>query len=225
MSLSTETYSTTQQFFTLLPCFTVRVTKPKNMMLVNGVNMELTEALRRALSAVEEADVPDDLRDKAFEKAFDWLTRESGGPAVSSNIQRDLEVRTPSIGPLRQLANKLGLDPAVIEDVFYEEDGEIGIGIAASRLDRSKSGGTRQLALLVAAARQGSGQEEWTSSPEIRRVCADYGRFDSANFATTIRSMGTVFSYRGKGHSLEIRLTRPGMEQASALVGELANEG
>ena len=33
--------------------------------------MDLTETIKKALRAIDEANVPDDLREKAFEKAFD----------------------------------------------------------------------------------------------------------------------------------------------------------
>lgn len=42
-----------------------------------------------------------------------------------------------------------------------------------------------------------------------------------ANFATTIKRMGHVFSFRGRARQLEVRLTRPGFEYAADLVRQL----
>jgi hypothetical protein len=187
--------------------------------------MDLVDAIKSALKAVEDAKVPEDLREKAFEKAFDWTTQDRKSSSEAFDKDGGTAARSPSRGPLAQIAEKLRIDPAVVEDVFFEDDGEVGVGIAASSLEPSKSGATRQLALLVAASRQASGLEEWTPSAAIRAVCTDYGRFDTANFASTLRGMGPVFSYRGKGQNLELRLTRPGIEQAADLVQELGGGG
>lgn len=187
--------------------------------------MDLVEAIKSALKAVDEAGVPEDLREKAFEKAFEWTTQGREPASESGDNNAGRAATRASTGRLPQIAEKLRIDPAIVEDVFFEDDGEVGVGIAASSLDHSKSGATRQLALLVAASRQASGLEEWTPSSAIRAVCTDYGRFDTANFASTLRSMGPVFSYRGKGQNLEVRLTRPGIERAADLVHELGGGG
>jgi hypothetical protein len=195
--------------------------------------MDIARALTEALKALEAANVPDDLREKAFEKAFELAARDLEPDSPSTVEQQRLQGGDPGLGEagleipaqLARIAERLRLALPVVGDVFYEDNGEVGIGLPASSLDRSKSGATRQLALLVAAARQGAGLEEWTSSSTIRAICADYGRFDSANFASTLKNMGSLFSYRGKGHGLEVRLTRPGLEQAADLIQEMGNGG
>lgn len=82
--------------------------------------------------------------------------------------------------------------------------------------------GTQQIALLVPAGRQPGGWEEWTPIERIREVCRDYGRFDVATFASTVKRMGDLFSFRGRARQLELRLTRPGFEQAGELACELS---
>jgi hypothetical protein len=186
--------------------------------------MEPSEIIRDAVKAVEDADVPDDLRAAAFDWAVKLLTDEvtsqsdsSGGPGTE--VER---ASAQPAGPLAAAASRLGVPRAIFDDVFHSDGDSIGVGLAASRFDKTRSGGTRQLALLIAAARQAAGLEEWTPTTAIREVCRDYGKFDSANFASTLRTMGDVFNFRGRGHQLEVRLTRPGYERAAQLIQELA---
>ena len=83
---------------------------------------------------------------------------------------------------------------------------------------------TKQIALLIAGARQAAGIDEWTSWDQFRTVCADYKRLDSGNFAKTIREMEDVFRLRKESErKLAVTLARPGWEQfaeESSRVGE-----
>lgn len=188
--------------------------------------MEPSELLRQAVKAVEDAEVPDDLRVAAFERAVELLSGLASPGIALVPARSSAAVSTASAVPgglFDQAAQRLGVPREVLEDVFHTDGDEIGIGLAASRFDKSKSGGTRQLALLVAAARQAAGLEEWTSTGVIREVCRDYGKFDSANFASTIRGMGDVFNFRGRGHQLDVKLTRPGYERAGELLQGLTS--
>jgi hypothetical protein len=187
--------------------------------------VDISKVLSDAIKAVEEADVPDDLRQVAFEKAVELAARsmvpvEPDGLAGGADSQAANGTQDPA-DPLARIAGKLGLPLDLVGDVFYIDSGELGIGLPTSSFDRTKAGATKQLALVIAAGRQAAGLDEWTSSAVIRAMCQEYGRFDSANFATTLRSIGSAFSYRGKGFNLEVRLTRPGLERASELIREL----
>ena len=90
----------------------------------------------------------------------------------------------------------------------------VGVG----KLDSSTATATKQIALLVAGARQLTGVEEWTDSKEIRRICSDYGRFDTTNFAKTIKVMDDAFSFRGKSQQLQVRLHQRGIDKLKQLI-------
>jgi hypothetical protein len=179
------------------------------------------ELLREAVQAVEEAGVPEDLRVAAFEQAFATIL----GPTEA--LERPPKERTasPTDGTdgdrVGTLAGRLGLDPAIIEDVYYVDNDDLGLSLAPSRFDARKAPGTKQIALLVAAGRQGGGWEEWTPLRTIREAVRDYGRLDQANFATTIKNMGHAFNLRGRGRQVEVRVTRPGFEQAAQLIRDI----
>lgn len=65
------------------------------------------------------------------------------------------------------------------------------------------------------------GVDEWTDVDEIWRVVEDYNRYDSGNFASAIREMEAV-RVRKDNTKLQIRLRRPALDSATALVRRLA---
>jgi hypothetical protein len=191
--------------------------------------MEVHEVLVQALKEVDEANVPQELRAVAFGKAVDLVAANAGGTAEQSQQRRrDLggsgHPATGDSAPDR-IANRLQLDVAVVQDVFhYDDDRGLQIVINAKKLEASRSGGTKQLALLVAAGRQAAGldEDDWTDVNEIRQVCQDYKKFDSGNFAKHIAGMKHEFNVRGSAQKRMIKVARPGWDAARELVERLA---
>ena len=162
------------------------------------------------------------LRNTAFEKAVEILSRDttSGRPAVAaSNIGRAPSAGEPLVA---KIARKLDLPADSIAEV-YAESGEGGLDIVTGvgKLDSSTAGATKQLALLLSGGRQLGEVGEWTLSKAIRAVCIHYGRFDSANFAKTVREMDDSFSFRGRSQQLEVRLHQRGIEKLKNLLATL----
>lgn len=181
------------------------------------------DLLRRAQKVVDEAKVSDDLRAAAFAKAFDSLAAVDRAPVAA---KANPESRPPSQSSggdiFDRISAKLQVDRDLVADIYYENDGDLGISVPSSRLARSTTAGARQLALLVAAGRQASGlDEQWTQSEQLREVCQYFGKFDTGNFGKTLASMDDVFQLKGKGVSREVRVKQPGFEQAADLVRSL----
>jgi hypothetical protein len=185
---------------------------------------EVKRLMMEAVQAVEEAKVPDDLRATAFEKSFDALL--GAGTADEQETRR--ETPTPRVMPspdgpsLDAIAVGLGLELALVEEMYYADGDSLSLTVASSKFDPRKAGATQQIALLLAAGRQAGGWDQWTEVGHIRDACREYGRFDVANFATTVKRMGDVFSFRGRARQLEVRVTRPGFEKAAALARDLS---
>jgi hypothetical protein len=186
---------------------------------------QLKQIMMEAVKAVEGANVPEDLRVMAFEKSLEALMSAAG--LDTSAPERRLasgstEVAVPANGPsLSAIAARLNLDVDLVSELYYVDGDSLNLALAASKLDPKKAAGTQQIAILIAAGRQAGGWDEWTPVARIRAVCRDYGRFDEANFSSTIKRMGDVFSFRGRPRQLEVRLTRPGYERAADLAREL----
>jgi hypothetical protein len=127
--------------------------------------------------------------------------------------------RAEGIGPL---AARLGVDEDGLADIFgVNREGRVEIHVATPLLTKAKSGATKELALLVLASEQYVG-DAWTSVESVRKVVADYGKYDASNFTSSLRQLGTAATVRGKQSSAEYRLTRVGWEAAAVLVRRLA---
>jgi hypothetical protein len=150
-------------------------------------------------------------------------TNSGSSPAPPQHSQ----VPTPVISaPTDDAIGKIGavlkVDRDVLDLVYAMQDGEPHVVVSPKKIAQNKAQGARELAQLLAAARQTSGLEEWTSVGTIRKVVTDYGRLDSANFATAIQQMDKVALIRGKGQQREVKITKPGLENTAELIQRLA---
>ncbi len=177
------------------------------------------EALKAALAVLDEADVPEDLREVAFNRLLDQYLgapRPQGGggdtripvPPISTN-------QGSAIG---KIATKLDIDQAVIEQVFDEDEDGVHLNISRFRLDNQKKTAAQEVARLVAAGRQASEQEEWTSLAVIGEV-ADSLDVKDSNFSKHMTAMkGDGLRIRGTGGQREAKVNAVGFEAASSIV-------
>src|SRR5437667_5978834 len=172
--------------------------------------MKISELLVLAQEAVDEAKISDDLRQVAFQQSVQLLAQEAGlatippagsGPARSRSAPDDR-----AEGAVQKIGRKLGLPLTVVGEV-YADDGKGGVDVVVGvgKLDDSTAATTKQLALMVCGARQLAEIEQWTGAKEIRKWCVHYGRFDTANFAKTLKTMQESLTFKGKGPQLEVR--------------------
>lgn len=187
--------------------------------------MYVKEILIRALEAVEEAKIPNELKPVAFSKAVDLFTNQVGTKKIQETQKLSGQTST-SIGAssgTEGIAAKLKLPMETIASIYDFDDSKLNIHIVSSNLESSKKGGTQQLALLAVAARQASGlDEKYTDMNEIRQYCEDYKKYDSPNFAKTIKGMEHEFNLSVKGNKRLIKMSQQGWEKASELVQSLA---
>lgn len=182
---------------------------------------DVSKILREAAEAVKAADIPTELRSSAFEKAVELL---AGQPATGAKVSsQGAKPESESGETLDKVATKLGLDREAIDEIFDVEDGDVKLTIAPAKLDAHKTKGAKEIALLVAAARQGAGSEDWTRQNTIRVVADDYGKFDSPNFAQTLSELGDYFSFSGTGRGRRLKMRRAGFEEAAALIRRLTS--
>jgi hypothetical protein len=188
--------------------------------------MDITDILIAAKKAVDDAKVPAELRTAAFEKAVEIISRDATSgrsPPGSSNTGRAAGAGEALVA---KIARKLDLPADSIAEAYAESaEGGVDIVIGVGKLDSSTAGATKQLALLLSGGRQLGEVGEWTSSKAIRAVCIHYGRFDSANFAKTVREMDDSFSFRGRSHQLEVRPHQRGIEKLKNLLATLIGHG
>jgi hypothetical protein len=181
---------------------------------------KVADLLRQATEVVLAAGIPEELQPVAFGRAFDLLagtTRRSD--QARGTIPTGAEDN--SAGLLERIASRLHLDREIIAETFEEREGGIRLVVAPSKLDPQKTKGTKQVALLVSAARQAAGLEDSTPAKAIRLEAEDYGKYDSPNFAATISDLGEYFSMSGSGPNRRFKLRRAGFEEAAALIQRL----
>lgn len=122
---------------------------------------------------------------------------------------------------LDKMAVALKVSRDTLELVYALQDGEPHVVVSPKKIAANKSQAARQLGQLVAAARQIAGLEEWTSVTVIRKLAQDYGRLDSNNFAASIQQMDNVAVIRGKAQQREVKITKPGYEDTTALIASI----
>lgn len=185
----------------------------------------LKNILQSALAITRDAQLPANLEPMAYAKVIDILAAgiTVKEPAAEAPINRRTPTADFADSRTQMLADKLKLDKSVVEQVFsVDVEKGIEVIIGARKLESGKGPAAQQLALLVAGGRQVAGVEEWTSTGQIRAVCEQYGKFDSANFAQDIKELDNYFGFRGKGRMREVKINRPGTEKLTSLITELA---
>lgn len=132
-------------------------------------------------------------------------------------------IAPPDDGLVGRIAGALKVSRDVVDLVYDDRDGELGVVVSARRLADDKANATRQLAQIVAVGRQAAGLEEWTPVGRVREVVSDYGKLDSANFASYVQRLDkdNVCLMRGKGANRELKVTRSGMESIAEMLTAL----
>jgi hypothetical protein len=187
-----------------------------------------TEVLKAAAQAVTESGVPEKYHVAAFTKAVDLIAgfpSASGRSGPTTTGPEGRPERGKASGRLLELiAGKLAVDIESVREVYADKDGDLDLVLSPTKLEAKKGPATEQLAILLAAGRQAAGLDEWTETATIREFAESFKRFDAGHFARVIKGMGETFRYSDAGQKLKVQLSRPGWEQATALVKKLAGE-
>lgn len=191
---------------------------------------DFTTILEDAHQLTQAANLPPNLEAIGFQKAIDYLLGHPNRLNVGSTpraapVVTDLDV-DGSTSPLEQIAQKLQVDLATIEEIF-SFDGNKGLQliVGARKVGSERRRAMRLLAVLVAGGRQLGGLEEWTKLATVREVCDQYGKLDATNFSTVMNGLDNIFGYRGKGGTnREMRINRAGWEELKSVIANLSSD-
>lgn len=185
--------------------------------------MDVAAVLRESLKVLEDAETPPELRAAALPPVFELIARQAPGSPNMALVPYQSPAAQVATGPdpIDRLVVRLGVSRDAVDAVFTSDGNAVDISVHPGRLPRSKSTGTKAVALLVTAMRQATMDEEFTSVDEIRRVAQEFGRYDGPNYASAIGELRGAFLVKGSARQRQLKLTRPGWQQAADLVREL----
>lgn len=193
----------------------------------------LPNVLSEVLAALDAADVPEDLREIAFAKAFDHaagasrapstpgapssVDSQSGGGSGTTPTDRDTAIA--------RIAGKLAVTAEQAAEVFDVDQDGVHLTVPHAAFDSRKRTAMQQVMRVVAAARQAIELEEFTTTKVLRAACEDRGVLDSGNFASALAAIdGDGVRVKGAGTSREIKLNAKGYSVAGEIVKQLAGE-
>jgi hypothetical protein len=185
--------------------------------------MDVEAVVRESLKVMENAGVPEALQATALPAIIELVAREAPGSTSTALVPFQPTQQHAAGGGdlLSRLAGRLGVSGEVVESVYTSDGNTVEISVHPGRLPKTRSTGTKYLALLVTAMRQATGDEEFTLVDEIRRIAQEYDKLDAPNFASAIGEMRGAFLVKGPPRQRSLKLTRPGWQQAADLVKQL----
>ncbi len=192
--------------------------------------MPVVDMLRAAVEAVDEAQVPEDLRPVAFGKAIDLLVA-SGDPDAGPRTLVGAGGRTPLGGGIAQstrlqpIAEGLGVSGDRIEMIYTEHGDALQVVADPEEMGSSTKERTKSVALLLAVGRQLGRWDEGATSDELVRAEVDrLGVYDPTNYAKHVRELAAWFNINGAGKKATYKLKHAGRQQAKDLAARLTAE-
>lgn len=184
--------------------------------------------LKAALQAVEDANIPTDLRAIAFTKAIDVLSGSDDTTVRSSGKAENGGGGGGGGGPatesdrLKKIADALSVPQERIEMLFVEHDDELQVAADPARLGSSMKDRAKSVALLVAAGRQLGGWDDGPTGDSVIRAEVDrLGVYDNTNYSRHVKELNAWFNVNGTGRSTTYKLKFPGREYLKTFAKEL----
>ena len=190
---------------------------------------EIVERVRFATDSIGDADHR--LREIAFEKILEHELASSADPnglvtAAQERESSDELVDTSYSSPQMRadaIARYFGIDSEEAQDIFDLTAEAPVLAVPPNRIDETKPGAVRQIALLVCGARTALGIE--TGSAHIREAVESYDKADN-NFMSYLTSFDKI-AVRGKKSSKNrlVRMRVVGAEKAQEVARKLVSNG
>lgn len=184
----------------------------------------LIEQLRTSEEIVDESNVKADLRAAAFTEVMrrlDGVANDVTGTDSGSPRKLTPLVKVGSLSErLAAVAQAFEVDADVINQLFAEEDERPILVVTSRRLTTSTRGAMKQIAILVACARQAGGWDTtWTSAATIRTEVERIG-LDSKNLGAVLDGLD-AFATQGSGASRQLRAHTESYKAAKEVLAEL----
>ena len=164
--------------------------------------VEYLEALKRTWSDIQEAGLPQELYEAAFNAGLRHYTgaapvEAATAPVLTESLPPAMAPRmAPAGDATSRLSAETGVDREVLDELLYfDSEGLPGINVGARRLGKNNAERTRTIALVIAGARHFANDEIDVATDQIRDLCKQYGFYDQNNFASYLSDVpGFTFS-------------------------------
>lgn len=196
-----------------------------------GRNDELVSRLKEVVAALDAADVPADVREVAFGRAFDaiWGASQSdraGRPRHEGDDRRNEEgpvtpsVARPTADKFSLIGKELEIEAELAERLF-DEHGEDDLQFIGTleRFGTTKQAMVHGIAVLLCAARVAGGydQDGRTQDRRIRTEVERHGLYDVTNYSKHTKQLRQLANVNGTGRSTTYKLKYEGRMRAREL--------
>jgi hypothetical protein len=205
--------------------------------------MDVSEILRMAWRAVEDAELPDEVRQTAFREAVRLMGPQLAVPVSPTPPPVTIETRRTTAAGGPDAATQRGRATTLSENEFYEKlttntgvekgklerivhiEGDVPqITLTRVKLERSMSKRAQAVAQILSVARLFGLNETETSLDVIRDECERLKVYDSKNFSTHMRGI-TGFQIKGGAtKSRRVKALETGIKAFPTLVDSLLGE-
>lgn len=184
--------------------------------------MEPSEVLSAAFAAVTEAGIPEPLHPVALAKAVDLIAGRVDVPTPAEPGQaqpprRSEEGGGAMDGKALAIGKELEIDPALVERLFDEHDGQLQFVGDLEKLGGSKQAKVEKLAVILCAARQAGGtydEDGRTPDSAIRHEVERHGLYDVTNFSKHLKPLTRRANVNGTGKSATYKMKYEGRVEA-----------
>jgi hypothetical protein len=192
------------------------------------MNVEPVDLLKRAVAALEEASVPEDLRTLAFAKVVDLL---ACAPSATPAHVRSVDVEATGnhggqdqLDEISRIASKIGISTTLLDRIFDQHEGALIFSGNVSSLGKTKSDKVHSLALLLLAGRRWAGLDGNGATPdEVLRAEVDrLGLLDVSNYSKHIATLKPYVTITGSGKNGVYKIKYDGLEKAAKIGRDLA---
>ncbi|TQS40391.1 hypothetical protein [Cryptosporangium phraense] len=210
--------------------------------------MEVSETLKKAWSAVENAGLPDKIHEIAFREAVRLLAPAPIGAAAPATAASQVSGQTEKSGSpgggmagsggsigdtskivedesilLDKVAQHTNVPRGRVDELVHLDGGVLKVSIPGIRLGKSNADKTRAIAQILTIVRGFGLDEDETSLELVRAEAQRLKCYDSANFSSQVKALNG-YLITGNGANRRIRAKAAGIAAFPALVDSLLGE-
>lgn len=193
--------------------------------------MNLSEVLKSALTAVDEAAVPSDLRDTAFKFALESLSGQSrhagptGNAAITSTKPSEPAQHDAHSDRLASIASALDVSTDDAQRLFDEHEGELQYVGSVELLGTSKVAKVQALTVLLVFGRSRGGYDDGpTLDTVVRAEIERHGLLDTSNYTKNMPALKRWLNINGSGKSLNFKPKYEAAKEAREIASRVLKE-